>query len=254
MKALILAAGLGSRLEDKTSKCPKALIKVKGRPILYYQLSNLLQVGIRDIIIVVGYKGEMIKEYVSNNFLRANIIYIENDLYSKSNSSFSFWKAKNHVMGGPYIHLNCDILFSQSLLLSIIQSNYSNVFAVRKDLLLDNGMENVTLRVDKIIHMSLNKTPDSICKAFGLAKFSKKSTELVIKTLQSYLDKGDKNQNYYGIIRQTLKTIDYRVCITNKNNLQEINTISDLERVKKFSNKSMLFITRGLEKKKWHLE
>ena len=60
MRALSLAAGLGSRLGKRTHDRPKALVEIGGRPILDYQLTALLECGIHDVGIVVGYSGESI--------------------------------------------------------------------------------------------------------------------------------------------------------------------------------------------------
>ena len=65
MKGVILAAGDGTRLAPLTNKCPKPLVPVLGRPLIEYTLNSFVQVGIRDLVIVVGYRGEMIaKELV----------------------------------------------------------------------------------------------------------------------------------------------------------------------------------------------
>ena len=79
MKAMILAAGLGSRLKKNTQRIPKALVKIGGYPILHYQLMALKKAGLNDLVIVIGYKGEMIKEYQKkyhNNF-SVNFLPIE---------------------------------------------------------------------------------------------------------------------------------------------------------------------------------
>ena len=64
MKALILAAGLGTRLAPITDDRPKSLVPVNGKPILFKQIENLLKNGITDITVVSGYKGDMLKKTV----------------------------------------------------------------------------------------------------------------------------------------------------------------------------------------------
>ena len=66
MKALILAAGLGTRLSPLTNDRPKSLVAVNGKPILFKQIENLLENGIADITIVSGYKSEVLKEAVND--------------------------------------------------------------------------------------------------------------------------------------------------------------------------------------------
>mgnify|MGYP001333254319 CR=1 FL=1 len=136
--------------------------------------------------------------------------------------------AKDYIKGGPYIHLNCDVLFSYKLLCSIIESSFNNIIAVRTDINLSNGMENVTIVKNKIMSMSLKNTPSANGKAFGLAKLSVTSTSLLIKKLNTFIDSNDLNQNYYGMIRLAVKELDYHCVISDRNNLLEINTISDL--------------------------
>ena len=76
--------------------------------------------------------------------------------------------------------------------------------------------------------MSIKNTQSANGKAFGLAKFSKNSTSLLIQKLKKYILIDDLNQNYYGMIRLAVKEIDYNCIIADKNNLLEINTVTDL--------------------------
>ena len=62
MQCLILAGGLGTRMKPFTQRMPKALIEVRGRPFLHYQLEALVDEGVSDVVLSIGYKGEMIRE------------------------------------------------------------------------------------------------------------------------------------------------------------------------------------------------
>ena len=88
-KALILAAGLGSRLLKQTEEKPKTLVEINGKPILEYQLEALLRNNIKEIIIVTGYKSEKIKHFLSTHdqFKHLTITYVHNPEYGCSNSS-----------------------------------------------------------------------------------------------------------------------------------------------------------------------
>ena len=99
------------------------------------------------------------------------------------------------------------------MLCSIIESSFNNIIAVRTDINLSNGMENVTIVKNKIMSMSLKNTPSANGKAFGLAKFSKNSTSLLIQKLKKYILIDDLNQNYYGMIRLAVKEIDYNLIV-----------------------------------------
>ena len=66
MKAVIMAGGKGTRLRDMTLSTPKPMIEIAGKPILHYQIESLKRHGITDIIIIIGYLGDRIKNYFSN--------------------------------------------------------------------------------------------------------------------------------------------------------------------------------------------
>ena len=69
MKAVILAGGLGTRLSEETSKLPKPMVEVGGKPILWHIMKMYSHHGINDFVICCGYKGYIIKEYFANYFL-----------------------------------------------------------------------------------------------------------------------------------------------------------------------------------------
>jgi choline kinase len=233
-KALILAAGLGSRLKHKTEDRPKALTTVNGAPILVYQLNSLAAHGIDQIGIVLGHQGDKIIPFVREHFPRLHVHYVWNRDYAATNSSYSFWLARDWVQGETYLHLNCDILFSDSLLRRLLESPSENTIAVRKDVPLGDGMENVVLDGERIVRMSLIHTPEASAKAFGLAKLGPSSTCFIAGRLESYLKKGDRNQNYYGMIREAVHEIGYHALDAASDLLMEVNTLEDLDRAESF--------------------
>ena len=238
MKALILAAGLGSRLQHKTSDLPKALVSLLGKPILEYQLRALLDNNVNDIVVVVGKDGGKIIDFVRNHYPNLKVEFVWNHEYSTSNSSYSFWLAKEWIRGEVYVHLNCDILFSAAMLKKIVASSHSNIIAVRKDITLSDKMENVVLDGGKIVRMSLVHKPDCVGKAYGLAKFSPNSTEFLIKRIESYLAEGDKNQWCFGIIHEAADRIRYYALDATNDLLLEINTLDDLEHAERILKKT----------------
>lgn len=72
MKAVILAGGIGTRLREETEFRPKPMVEIGGRPVLWHIMKHLNGYGIKDFIIAVGYKGDMIKDYFLNYETRNN--------------------------------------------------------------------------------------------------------------------------------------------------------------------------------------
>ena len=77
MKAIILAGGRGSRLGEETTACPKPMVEIGGRPILWHIMKTYSHHGIHDFIICLGYKGYLIKEYFANYFLHSSDVTID---------------------------------------------------------------------------------------------------------------------------------------------------------------------------------
>ena len=73
MKAIILAAGMGTRLRPITSSLPKCLVPVNSKPILEHQLEALLTAGVRDVILVVGYLSELVSDRYGTRYGDMNI-------------------------------------------------------------------------------------------------------------------------------------------------------------------------------------
>lgn len=229
MKTLILAAGLGSRLGTRTSDRPKALVEVKGRPILDYQMEVLLGSGAIDsILIVIGYQGQKIIDYISKNYPKAPVTYLHNPEFATSNSSYSFWLARELVQGEAYVHIHCDILFSPSLFQNILSSPHENVIAVKKNVPLGGHLEHVALEGERITEMSITQTSQSTGKAYGLAKFGPRHSSFISDRIGKLIHEGDKNQHYYAMIREVVKEIDYYAVDASSDLLLEVNTPTDI--------------------------
>src|ERR1700722_7478220 len=90
MKVVILAGGMGTRLAEETQVRPKPMVEIGGRPILWHILKIYSRYGFNDFIILLGYKGIVVKEYFANYFLHQSNITVElktNKLTVHENSS-----------------------------------------------------------------------------------------------------------------------------------------------------------------------
>lgn len=100
-RAVIIGAGFGSRMMPATKDCPKPMVKVNGKRIIETQLDALIDAGIKDIIIVRGYKKEKYDELLKKYpFLK----FIDNDDYDKTNNISSVMKVLDKIKGGTYLN------------------------------------------------------------------------------------------------------------------------------------------------------
>lgn len=229
-QALILAAGLGSRLLDRTRNLPKALVQINDRPILDYQLEALYDNSVRTIYLVVGYQGDKIRQHVHQFWAkRMNVNFIENEIYRSSNSSYSFWLASSYLSGAPYLHLNCDVIFSADLVARLLAARQHNVIVLDRKTRLADNMEQVILDGNRIVKMQNMFMKQAQGKAAGLAKLSPKAVHWLRKRVKKYIENADTNQNFYGVIREAVEVLDFYVLDAGDDLILEVNTKSDLE-------------------------
>lgn len=124
MKALILAAGLGTRLAPITDDRPKSLVPVNGKPILLKQIENLLENGITDITVVSGYKGDMLKKTVLGLYPDIKIIHSAD--YASTNNMYSAYLAKEAMENASFLMMNADVFYDASVITALLKDKSPN--------------------------------------------------------------------------------------------------------------------------------
>jgi len=176
MEAVILAAGFGSRLGHHTREIPKALLKVGKRPLIYYTIQTLTKNGIKDVIVVTGHKGYVLRDYLLQFDL--NFRFVHNSLYKKTNNIYSLYLAMDHISGGFYI-LNSDVLFHPGI--------FEKLHSSKK--------ENLILSVDDF-------------KELGEEEMKVKIENGVVKRISKQLDPQEADGEYIGIARVEENIVD----------------------------------------------
>lgn len=122
MQALILAAGVGSRLRSLSGGKPKCLIEVGGRPLILHQLQALADHGVGPVTCVLGYQADVVRNVIGD---RADVVI--NEKYEETNSLYSLWLARDQIKG-PFVLLNCDLVFDPDILDQLLEED-GNVLA-----------------------------------------------------------------------------------------------------------------------------
>jgi choline kinase len=190
MKAVILAAGRGQRLGEYTKEVPKTLIDICGFPILAHTLNSIVKEGIRDAVIITGYRADKIKEFVSKSDIGINVKFVHNERFSETNNIYSIYLARDHVEGDGFVLINSDVLFHPEILSALLKSNKRGVILsidFRKEL----GEEEMKVIVEgnKIVRISKQIPPkDADGEYIGLtridAEYSKDFFDAVKETLK----------------------------------------------------------------------
>ena len=130
MKAIILAAGMGSRLKALTKDNPKCMVKVNGETLIERVLSQLDKCNFEEIILVLGYKKDILKEYINNLGIETKISYIDNDIYDKTNNIYSLYMAKEEMLKNDILLLESDLIFDDSILKNLTADSNKNMAVI----------------------------------------------------------------------------------------------------------------------------
>ena len=118
--AVILAAGLGSRLRPLTDARPKPLVEVRGVPILHNALRSLAMAGVHRVTLVVGYCQDTIERSCGSEFAGLEIEYVRSARFDSTGSAYSLWLARETLLRGDVLLLEGDVFFDPSLLQRVL--------------------------------------------------------------------------------------------------------------------------------------
>lgn len=244
MKAIIVAAGQASRLMPITNDKPKCLLEIGGKTIMERQLEVLRQCGIDDIVVVKGYKREMI------NY--PGVRYYENTDYENNNILSSLFYAQSE-MDDDFVFSYSDIIFERSILEKLLQSEADISLVIDIDWLVHyqhryqhpvGEAELVIVEDDKIRKIGKKiVTPEEAYGEFiGLAKFTKKGAEVLrsnyTRVANQYHNRpfqqtASLKKAYLTDMIQELIDVGYTISnLDIKAGWVEIDTPEDLERAK----------------------
>ena len=126
MKAIVLAAGIGKRFKEITDQRPKCLIEIQGKTLLERTLSALGAAGVREAVVVIGYRGEMIEQQIGPMCAGVRVRYVFNARYDKG-AILSLWSARAEFDDDLLI-MDADVLFPVALIARLVRSPHANCF------------------------------------------------------------------------------------------------------------------------------
>jgi HAD superfamily hydrolase (TIGR01450 family) len=192
MQAVILAAGIGSRLRPLTEKKPKGMVKVNGIPIIEHQIKAYLQAGLKesDIIIVAGYKPDFITQFISENYPGINLII--NDVYNTTNNMYSLDMALDTVDEDVVVS-NGDCVYEYSIISDFLKFSSANSIASEKGSFTDENMKITVNSENRIVHISKQiKSEEAYGNSIDLYKISSESLETFKAIIKGMIEE-DKN-------------------------------------------------------------
>ena len=239
MQAIILAAGMGRRLGEYTRDNTKCMLPVNGERLIDRVLGQLSQLGLSRVIIVVGYKGQNLIDYIGHRYDdRLKIEYVNNPIYDKTNNIYSLSLAKDKLQEDDTLLIESDLIFDDSLFRMILDNPYPNLALVDK---YETWMDGTMVRIDEdnnIVNFIPKKAfkykdVDSYYKTVNIYKFSREfSQNKYVPFLDAY-SKALGNNEYYEQVLRVITLIDNAelkaLPITNGAKWYEIDDVQDLD-------------------------
>ena len=228
MKALILAAGLGSRLRPLTDRVPKCMVEVNGLTIIDRQILNLKENGIKKIYIITGYKEEVLIDHINKKFPDLNITIISNKDYDKTNNMYSLNLAKENLEGQPFIMMNSDVFFEKEIIKDLLINEYENLIVCENGNHNDESMK-IIVKDEIINHISKQVSKkEGYGTSIDVYKLGSEASKKLFEITNYYLFvKKDLNSWSEVAINDLLQVVQFK-SLDTKYKWMEIDNHNDL--------------------------
>lgn len=238
MQAIILAAGMGRRLGEYTKDNTKCMVPVNGVRLIDRVLNQLSELDLKRVVIVVGYKGKELVDYIGNRYDdKVKIEFVSNPIYDKTNNIYSLWKVEKQLQEDDTLLLESDLIYDDKLLHMIVENPYPNLALVAK---YETWMDGTMVRIDSdnnIVNFVPKKAfkyseVNSYYKTVNIYKFSKDFSE---KTYVPFLNAYCKvmgNNEYYEQVLRVITLLDkstMKALPIGNERWYEIDDVQDLD-------------------------
>ena len=237
MQAIILAAGMGKRLGELTKNNTKCMLEVNGVSLIDRVLTQLSDLTLSRVIIVIGYKGENLRNYIGNEYKGLKIEYIDNPIYDKTNNIYSLSLAKKELQEDDTLLIESDLIFDDALFPMIVNNSYPNLALVAK---YESWMDGTMVCIDGDYNI-VNFVPkeafryenvDAYYKTVNIYKFSREfSTNEYVPFLEAYSRVMGNNEYYEQVLRvlTLLNSCTLKALPIQNEKWYEIDDVQDLD-------------------------
>lgn len=235
MKAIILAAGMASRLRPLTDHTPKCLLKIGERCLLQRSMDALLLHGIKEFVIVTGYLHEQIEAFVGEHYPTVSCKFIHNDVFASTNNIYSLWLARPEADGQEILLLDSDLLYDPAIARTVIESSADNVLTLIRHDLGEEEMKVVTDAQGRITEISKTCDPAQAAgESLGIEKMGKSYTTALYKELDGMMNLEHLENKFYELAFERLiaQGHSYHVIDVTEYFSCELDTVEDFEHAK----------------------
>lgn len=238
MQAIILAAGMGRRLGSYTKENTKCMVPVNGVKLIDRVLTQLSQLNLQRVIIVVGYKGQELIKYLDHRYDdKLKIEFVNNPIYDRTNNIYSLSLVKEQMQEDDTLLIESDLIFSDRLFSMILADERPNIALVAK---YETWMDGTMVRIDSdgnIVNFVPKKAfnyqeVDSYYKTVNIYKFSKVFSQTqYVPFLDAYCKALGNNEYYEQVLRviTLLDKTNLKALDIGNEKWYEIDDVQDLD-------------------------
>ena len=210
MTAVILAAGVGKRLLEASAGRPKCLLEVGGRTLLGRLLDALTEAGVRDVVVVVGFRAETVRESLGAGPPGVRLRYVDNPRY-REGAILSLWAARA-ALRGPVMIMDADVLCPPAMIARLLRSPHPNCF------LLDGSVQNtgeeqmLLVRAGRVLDIVRGGAPgyELQGESVGFLKLSAEAAALLHALLEARVAGGHTGIEHEEVYPELLARADVR--------------------------------------------
>ena len=213
MQAIILAAGMGKRLKELTSNKTKCMVKVNGVSLIDRMLHQIEKYSLERIVIVVGYEGQHLMDYIGTLGIKTPIIFVNNPIYDKTNNIYSLALAKDYLKEDDTLLFESDLIFEDAVIDELLSDPRETLALVDK---YESWMNGTCLRVDENDNIKdfisgknvQYKEVVDYYKTVNIYKFSQRFSEKIYIPFLDAYENALGNNEYYEQVLKVITMLD----------------------------------------------
>ena len=241
MIGVILAAGMAKRLRPLTDERPKCLLTVGQRTLLQRTVDGIIAVGISELVVVTGYRAQMIRDFLTSHYPDLTIHFIDNPDYAHNNNIFSLWLTRPYTEGRDFLLLDSDILFDPQIIPAVLSAEGSALALNRHEL----GEEEIKVIVDdqnRVVEISkVCSIEQAIGESVGIEKMEAGYSAALFRELEQMIEGEGLIDIFYERAFERLipQGHTFTVVDTTRYFSIELDTVEDFENAKKLIPESL---------------